>query len=217
MPTLIVGMCERLQPSIKREAGCTPDRRHPIAPYWMKRRRPARIAEVEITIQGKLAINQLKTRIRKACADDAAAAWEIRNAAILSQCKGHYPPESLAIWTNGEITEQFIQFVVEQLYVATVNDAVVGTGMIDRDTGRLDAIMVRPDMMRHGIGKQMVSFLEDIGRAAGLTKLTLDSTLNAAEFYRSCGFVGEAIGIYQSPRGITLDCIPMTRVLGSPP
>ncbi len=157
--------------------------------------------EAEITIQGKLAINPLETRIRKACADDAAAAWEIRNAAILSQCKGHYPPESLAIWTKGEITEQFIQFVVEQFYVATVNDAVVGTGMIDCNTGRLDAIMVRPDMMGRGIGKQMVSFLEEIGHAAGLTKLTLDSTLNAAEFYRSCGFVGEAIGIYQSPRG----------------
>ena len=137
----------------------------------------------------------MKTKIRKACADDAAAAWEIRNAAILSQCKGHYPPESLAIWTNGAINEEFIRFVVEHFYVATVGDAVVGTGLIDRNTGHLDAIMVRPDMMRRGIGKQMVSFLEDIGRAAGLTELTLDSTLNAAEFYRSCGYVGEAIGI----------------------
>jgi GNAT superfamily N-acetyltransferase len=172
---------------------------------------------VEIAIQGKLAVAQLKTRIRKASADDAAAAWEIRNAAILSRCKGHYPPESLAIWTNGEIAEGFIQFVVQQLYVAAVNDAVVGTGMIDCDTGRLDAIFVHPDMMGHGIGKQMVSFLEDIGRAAGLTKLTLDSTLNAAGFYRSCGFVGEAIEAYQSPRGVTLDCIPMIKLLRSPP
>lgn len=152
-------------------------------------------------------------RIRKACADDAAAAWEIRNAAILSQCSGHYSPEKLAIWTNGEITELFIQFVVEQLYVATINDVVVGTGMIDCKTGRLDAVFVRPDMMRHGIGKQMVSFLEDTAHAAGLTNLALDSTLNAAEFYRSCGFVGEAIGVYQSPRGITLDCVPMAKVL----
>jgi GNAT superfamily N-acetyltransferase len=168
---------------------------------------------VEITIQGKLAVNQLKARIRKARADDAAVAWEIRNAAILSQCKGHYPPESLAIWAKGEITDGFIQFVVEQLYVATVNDAVVGTGTVDCNTGRLDDVFVRPDMMRRGIGKQMVSFLEAMGRAAGLTRLALDSTLNAAEFYRSCGFVGEAIGIYQSPRGITLDCIPMTKVL----
>ena len=106
---------------------------------------------------------------------------------------------------------------MQHFYIATVGDAVVGTGMIDRSTGRLDAIMVRPDMTRHGIGKQMMSFLEDIARTAGLTELMLDSTLNAAEFYRSCGFVGDAIGKYQSPRGITLDCVPMTKVLRSPP
>jgi GNAT superfamily N-acetyltransferase len=158
----------------------------------------------------------LKTKIRKATAADAVAAWEIRDAAILSQCKGHYSPESLAIWTSGEITDEFIQFVVEHFYVATVDDVVVATGMVDLTTGRLDAIMVRPGMMRRGIGRQIVSFLEYIARAAGVTELTLDSTLNAAAFYRSCGFVGNAIGQYHSPRGITLDCIPMTKVLRWP-
>jgi GNAT superfamily N-acetyltransferase len=155
----------------------------------------------------------LKTTIRKARAEDAVAAWDIRNAAILTGCRDYYPPESLAIWTAGAIAEEFIQCVVEQFYVATVDDAVVGTGLIDCNTGRLDAIFVRPEMMGRGIGRQMVSFLEDIGRAADLTELTLDSTLNAAEFYRNCGFVGEAVGKYQSPRGIALDCIPMTKVL----
>jgi N-acetylglutamate synthase-like GNAT family acetyltransferase len=159
------------------------------------------------------AIHPVKAKIRKACADDAAAAWEIRTAAILCQCKGHYPPELLAIWTDGAMSEEFVQFVVEHFYVATVGDSVVGTGMIDCNTGRVDAIMVRPDMMRRGIGRQMMLFLEDIGRAAGLTTLMLDSTLNAAEFYRSCGFIGEKIGEYHSPRGITLDCIPMTKIL----
>lgn len=155
----------------------------------------------------------MSTRILKACAEDAAAAWDIRNAAILCQCKDYYAAESLAIWTDGAITDEFVRFVVEHFYVATVGEVVVATGMIDCKTGRVDAIMVRPDMMRRGIGRQMVAFLEDIARAAGLTDLRLDSTLNAAPFYRSCGFVGEAIGNYQSPRGITLDCIPMTKAL----
>ena len=158
----------------------------------------------------------MNTTIRRAHADDATAAWEIRNAAILSVCKGFYPDELLATWTDGEITERFVQFVVEQLYVASLNDLVVGTGVIDLDTGQLDAIFVRPDMMGHGIGKQIVLFLEDVGRAAGLTKLTLDSTLNAAPFYRRCGFVGEAVGVYESPRGIALNCFPMTKLLSSP-
>jgi GNAT superfamily N-acetyltransferase len=172
---------------------------------------------MRIMPQGNSTFKLSKTKIRKAVADDAAAAWEIRNAAILNQCKGHYPAELLAIWTNGEVNEGFIRIVVEHFYLATVNDVVVGTGMIDCITGRVDAIFVRPEMMRRGIGKQMLSFLEEIGRAAGLTTLTLDSTLNAAAFYRSCGFVGDAIGTYQSPRGIALDCVSMTKVLRLPP
>jgi len=158
-----------------------------------------------------------KVTIRKACAADALAAWDIRNAAILSQCTGHYPAELLAIWTDGAITAPFIDVVAELFYVATVDDAVVGTGMIDCATGRVDAIFVHPDMMRRGIGRQMISFLETVARAAGLAKLRLDSTLNAAEFYRRCGFVGQERCTYYSPRGITLDCIPMTKILRSPP
>jgi GNAT superfamily N-acetyltransferase len=149
--------------------------------------------------------------IRKASADDAAISWEIRRAAILDQCTGHYQAELLAIWTDGEMDDGFVQFVSEQLHVATIDSVVVATGMIDSQSGRVDAIFVRPDMMRRGIGKQMMTFLEQIGRAAGLTQLTLNSTLNAAAFYRKCGFVGDIIGTYQSPRGIILDCLPMTK------
>jgi GNAT superfamily N-acetyltransferase len=109
--------------------------------------------------------------------------------------------------------DQFVEFVVERLYVATLDDEVVAMGMIDSDSGRVDAVFVRPDMMRQGIGKQMMTFLEELGRAAGLTQLKLDSTLNAATFYRSCGFIGDMIGEYRSPRGISLECVPMTKVL----
>lgn len=157
----------------------------------------------------------MKLSIRKACAADAASAWDIRNAAILSQCPAHYPAELLAIWTSGDMTEEFVEFVAEKFYVATVGDEVVGTGAIDLQSGQLDALFVRPDMMRRGVGRQMVAHLETVARAAGLTRLTLDSTLNAAAFYRRCGFVGDAVGTYHSPRGITLECIPMVKDIAS--
>ena len=154
--------------------------------------------------------------LRKATADDAAAAWHIRNAAICHACKGFYAEDLLALWTAGDMTEQFIQFVAQQFYVATVNGIVAGTGAIDLGDGRLDAIFVHPDMMGSGIGKRIIAFLVDLGRSAGLAELKLDSTLNAAPFYRRCGFVGDAIGVYRSPRGISLDCIPMTKRLAPP-
>jgi len=154
--------------------------------------------------------------IRKATADDAAAAWAIRSAAIRHACKGFYADDLLEQWTTGEITDQFIEVVVQQFYVATANGVVAGTGLIDLGDGRLDAVFVRPDMMGKGIGKRIVAFCEDVGRSAGLTELKLDSTLNAAPFYRRCGFVGDVIGVYRSPRGILLDCIPMTKRIPPP-
>ncbi|MFT4929561.1 MAG: hypothetical protein ACI8WB_005695 [Phenylobacterium sp.] len=47
----------------------------------------------------------------------------------------------------------------------------------------------------------------------GLTQVKLDATLNAAEFYRSCGFVGDKVSTYNSPRGFEMACIPMLKRL----
>lgn len=151
--------------------------------------------------------------IRKAESEDAAAIRDIRNAAILSQCRGHYPEDALAIWTAGSITDRFVNSVSERWHVATVDGTVVGTGMLDGSTGHLDAIFVRPDMLRRGIATRMMAYLETIAVASGLKTMTLDSTLNAAPFYRRIGFTGDQLSTYQSPRGITLDCIPMTKDL----
>lgn len=154
--------------------------------------------------------------IRKATADDAAAAWAIRNAAIRHACRGFYADDLLEKWTAGEMTDQFVEFVVQQFYVATVNGVVAGTGFVNLLDGRLDALFVRPDMMGKGIGKRIVAFCEEMGRSAGLTELKLDSTLNAAAFYRRRGFVGDVVGVYRSPRGISLDCIPMSKRIAPP-
>ena len=155
----------------------------------------------------------MNTTFRKATADDAPVAWEIRNAAIRHACKGFYPDDLLERWTAGEMTESFVEFVAQQFYVATVNGNVAGTGFINLRNGRIDALFVRPDMMGKGIGKRILACCEELGRSAGLTVLSLDSTLNAAPFYRRFGFVGDAVGVYQSPRGFLLDCIPMTKRL----
>lgn len=152
--------------------------------------------------------------IRKAKADDAPAAWAIRSAAIRRACKGFYADEILERWTTGDMPDEFVEFFVRQFYVAVVDGIVVGTGSVDLENGKVDGIFVRPDMMGRGVGKRLVAFCEELGRHAGLTRLTLEATLNAAPFYRRCGFVGEVIGVYQSPRGFSMDCVPMTKWIG---
>ena len=151
--------------------------------------------------------------IRKARREDAQAAWDIRNAAIKSQCVGHYAAEALAIWTAGEISEQFMNVVEQHFYVATREDLIVGTGMVNLASGKVDAIFVHPSHMGMGVGKELLAHLESLARRVGLTHLHLESTLNAAPFYRACGFLGERVAQYQSPRGLSLDCIPMIKHL----
>ncbi|MBG8559463.1 N-acetyltransferase [Pseudomonas sp. FBF18] len=77
---------------------------------------------------------------------------------------------------------------------------------------------IRREAVRHHcIGaypaEQMLAFLEALARNLGLAQVNLDATLNAAAFYRQCGYVGEATALYHSPRGIDLACVPMTKVL----
>lgn len=151
--------------------------------------------------------------IRKAHKDDAQEIRRIRNAAIASQCVGNYSPEELEIWTGGEMTEQFIEAVEDGFYVAILDGRVVGTGMIDLESGKVDAIFVHPSHMRTGIGRQVLLHLEKLALGTDLIQLSLDSTLNAAPFYRAHGFVGDSIAKYESPRGISLDCIPMIKRL----
>lgn len=152
-------------------------------------------------------------KIEKANRKDARVALEIRNAAILNQCVGHYSMEILKKWTSGELSDQFMDAVEANCYVAIEDKQIVGTGMVNIETGKIDAIFVHPSHMRKGIGKKIIEFLEGIALSRGLKTLALQSTLNAAAFYRACGFVGNKVDTYTTSRGVSLDCIPMIKTI----
>ena len=151
--------------------------------------------------------------IRKAKKEDTQSIFDIRKKAILHQCIGHYSDEQLAIWTDGSPTEAFMAMVDEGFHVAVEGEKIIATGMISTRDGMIDGIFVEPDFMGKGVGKLILKHLEDIAIAVGLGEMKLDSTLNAAGFYRSFGFQGDKVSTYQSPRGISLSCVPMKKKL----
>ncbi len=148
--------------------------------------------------------------IRKATLEDAKVAGHIRKEAILNQCITCYSQEAMDIWTSGNSSEVYLDDT-ENLYVALEKNEVVGTGIIDLKTGKIGAVFVRPSYMRQGIGASLVNFLEQLAKKNGIDKITLKSTLNAASFYRHCGYEGDEISEYHSPRGIVIKCVPMTK------
>jgi len=153
--------------------------------------------------------------IRKASREDAVRAFDIRRKAILNQCKGHYPNDALELWANAKLSEQFICVVEERFYLVIQDDRVIGTGMIDTNTGAIDAVFVDPEHMGKGAGRMIVNFLESIARKHELQFIKLESTLNAAPFYRACGFEGTELSQYVTTNGTRLDCVPMTKVFVS--
>ncbi|WP_053156411.1 GNAT family N-acetyltransferase [Pseudomonas protegens] len=155
--------------------------------------------------------------IRKAHGADAQRVFDIRNQAINQQCAGHYPEADLQVWTAGELSDYFIEVVENTGHVAVIDNQVTASGMLDLETGQVDAVFVDPAYMGRGIGRKMMEYLEERALEAELPHLILDSTLNAADFYRRCGFVGERIAQYQSPRGLTLACVPMIKHLARCP
>jgi len=154
-------------------------------------------------------------QIRKATIDDALVSFAIRREAIRAQCRDHYPWPDLEIWTSGEMTETFAARVADQFYVAVADGRVVGTGMIDLASGKIDAVFVAPEYMGYGVGRALMQHLEGLAARAGLLGVHLEATINAVPFYRTMGFEEESEAIYESSLGVNLLCVAMTKKLQS--
>jgi len=149
--------------------------------------------------------------IKRATPEDANAAFDIRREAIRSQCIGAYTAEQMALWTRGSADDGYSTLMDKPFYLGWVNDEPVATGMLDLDNNEVGALFVLPQFTGRGYGKAMLDHLEALARELELAEVVLDATLNAASFYRACGYVGEQPAIYHSPSGLELACIPMTK------
>ncbi|MBV1811703.1 GNAT family N-acetyltransferase [Pseudomonas viridiflava] len=152
-------------------------------------------------------------KIRHAFRSDAQAAFDIRYQAIRHQCKAVYSASQITDWTDVPLTDKYRTWVENDYHVAIVDGAPVATGLINFQTGELEALFVLPAFMGQGIGKRMLVYLEKLAREAGLTEVYLEATLNAEGFYQRCGFIGSAQAVYESPSGLKLACVPMRKQL----
>jgi GNAT superfamily N-acetyltransferase len=153
--------------------------------------------------------------IRKASRGDVPDAWDIRKTSVHAACAGYYPEASLSAWVDGAPTDKWANVVERDFYVAVDEGLVVATGMLTVAIGQVDAIFIRPSHMGRGIGREMLALLEALARDHGLASMRLDATLNAAPFYRHCGWSGDSVSTYRTSRGLELACVPMTKSLTS--
>ncbi|WKE65588.1 GNAT family N-acetyltransferase [Gallaecimonas kandeliae] len=151
--------------------------------------------------------------LRQATPADAAAIWELRRLSLLAGCRGFYPDDLLEAWAGGPMPADFAQHIRGHWYLIEEGQQLLASGTVNLDSGRLDGLLVHPEAFRQGLGKWMMAHLELLARQHGLDSLSLDASLNAVPFYSALGFEGGETGFYQSPRGMTLACMPMRKSL----
>ena len=89
-----------------------------------------------------------------------------------------YPsPDEFARWRNRR-----------EMLVAREHGIPIGFGQIEINRREIVGVHVMPSRAPRGVGKQIVTALEAIGIEAGITEMVVQSSINAVEFYRHCGY-----------------------------
>lgn len=82
-----------------------------------------------------------------------------------------------------------------------------------RDAARIRAFFVHPGWARRGIGRAILEKCESEARAHGFRSAELLATLPGHRFYRRFGYAGDERVAHELPGGVTIDFIPMRKLL----
>jgi GNAT superfamily N-acetyltransferase len=81
------------------------------------------------------------------------------------------------------------------------------------EPARIRAFFVHPDWARRGLGRLLLEKCEAEAKARGFRAFELVATLPGQRLYRDFGYVGETRTEYPLKNGITIEFIPMKKVI----
>ena len=151
-------------------------------------------------------------QIRPATASDAEDIAIAHAASIAGLCKKHYSAPDIEKWKAVLVPEIYSSAIEEKItLVGEDNGRILVLGILDPETAEISAIYVHPAAAHKGAGTRMLAALEDAARAAGIERISLCATLNAAGFYHHHGYTGEESAFHCLSNGTRLECIKMQK------
>jgi GNAT superfamily N-acetyltransferase len=131
--------------------------------------------------------------IRRATPDDALAATDVLRASITQLCTADHQvdPAHLSAWLANKTPQTWITWSQRPdacLLVAERHGTLQGVGMID-SAGEVLLAYVAPTARFTGVSRALLTAMEDIARAQGLSHVTATSTQTALRFYLAQGYV----------------------------
>ena len=129
----------------------------------------------------------MQCQIRRALPVDAQAISKVVIAALQESNARDYSPEVIAqVEQNFCPTSIMALMKQRQMYVAVVEQHVVGTASLDQAVVR--SVFVSPRHQGRGIGQQLMARLMEAAIAAQVEELRAPSSLTAESFYAQLGF-----------------------------
>lgn len=83
------------------------------------------------------------------------------------------------------------------------------------DPAKIRAFFVHPNWARKGIGRAMLAKCESEAILVGFSSLELMATLPGVKLYSACGFIGSERVEYKLPSGLTIEFLPMKKMLAA--
>ena len=175
--------------------------------------------------------------IRKANLDDVSNIEELIALSARELSTGDYTSEQIEGALLGAFGVDTTLINDGTYFVAEVNGLLVGCGgwskrktlfggdrYSTRDSGVLDpktdpakvrAFFVHPQWARKGIARAILARCESEALANGFSSLVLMATLPGVRLYSACGFVGRNPIKHELSPGLTIEFVPMEKVLQS--
>ncbi len=148
--------------------------------------------------------------LRRAVADDSDRLWGLRTEAILGIPHGYYQDEDLRFWAARPQFDAFKSIIRDNYYLAAlVEGDIIGGGFLDLTQRSVEAVFVRPVSQGSGTGRKLLLALLQEAKNLGWEEVSLSSTLNAANFYRSLGFESIKDSKFRWEDGREMDCVDM--------
>ena len=126
--------------------------------------------------------------IHAAQPSDAPAISRVIIEALRVSNARDYSPDVIAKVAQNFTAEHVERLIAtRQVLVATRDQQVLGTASLDGHVVR--TVFVAPSMQGEGIGRALITTIEQLAREQGIEALLVPSSLTAQGFYRQLGFV----------------------------
>lgn len=154
--------------------------------------------------------------IRRATLADAEGIFRVHRAAIRDVASTHYTSSQIEAWAGRLRPTSYSEPIENKIvFVAVDVGQICGFSQLDLKNSMVEAVYVAPSHLRRGMGSRLLSALESIAQASGLTQLTLDASLNSVPFYEKANYRHVRSIDHELNAGVSIPCVVMRKDLVS--